>query len=43
MLKDFEEQAVALRPILEKDPVVYTHEFRVKIEKLLADFRAGKK
>ena len=34
---------LALRPVLEKDPVVYTHEFRAKIEKLLADFRAGKK
>lgn len=43
MQKEFEEQALALRPILEKDPVVYTHEFRTKVEKLLADFRAGKK
>ncbi len=43
MQKEFEAQAVALRPILEKDPVVYTHEFRVKVEQLLADFRAGKK
>ncbi len=43
MQKEFEEQALALRPILEKEPVVYTHEFRAKVEKLLADFRAGKK
>jgi len=43
MIKEFEEQALALRPMLEKDPVVYTHEFRQKVEKLLADFRAGKK
>jgi TRAP-type C4-dicarboxylate transport system substrate-binding protein len=43
MVKEFEEQALALRPLLEKDPVVYTHEFRTKVEKLLADFRAGKK
>ena len=43
MQQEFEAQAVALRPILEKDPVVYTHEFRAKVEKLLADFRAGKK
>ncbi len=43
MLKEFEEQALALRPMLEKDPVVYTHEFRTKVEKLLSDFRAGKK
>jgi TRAP-type C4-dicarboxylate transport system substrate-binding protein len=43
MQKEFEAQALALRPILEKDPVVYTHDFRAKVEKLLADFRAGKK
>jgi TRAP-type C4-dicarboxylate transport system substrate-binding protein len=43
MYKEFEEQALALRPLLEKDPVVYTHEFRSKVEKLLADYRAGKK
>jgi TRAP-type C4-dicarboxylate transport system substrate-binding protein len=43
MMKEFEEQALALRPMLEKDPVVYSHEFRMKVEKLLADFRAGKK
>jgi TRAP-type C4-dicarboxylate transport system substrate-binding protein len=43
MQKEFEAQALALRPLLEKDPVVYTHEFRAKVEKLLADFRAGKK
>ena len=43
MEKEFSDQALALRPILEKDPVVYTHEFRTKVEKLLADYRAGKK
>ena len=43
MAKEFEAEALALRPLLEKDPVVYTHEFRAKVEKLLADFRAGKK
>jgi TRAP-type C4-dicarboxylate transport system substrate-binding protein len=41
MRKDFEAQAVALRPKLE--PSVYTHDFRLKVEKLLADYRAGKK
>ena len=25
------------------EPTVYTHEFRMKVEKLLADYRAGKK
>jgi len=43
MVKEFEEQAILLRPILEKDPVVYSHDFRAKVEKLLAEFRAGKK
>jgi len=41
MRKDFEAQAVALRPKLE--PSVYSHEFRMKVEKLLGDYRAGKK
>ncbi len=41
MVKDFTDQAIALRPKLE--PSVYSHEFRMKVEKLLADFRAGKK
>jgi TRAP-type C4-dicarboxylate transport system substrate-binding protein len=41
MVKDFTTEAMAIRPKLE--PSVYTHEFRMKVEKLLADFRAGKK
>jgi TRAP-type transport system periplasmic protein len=41
MRKQFEEQAVLLRPKLE--PSVYSHEFRMKVEKLLAEYRAGKK
>jgi TRAP-type C4-dicarboxylate transport system substrate-binding protein len=41
MVDDFMAQAVALRSKLE--PSVYTHEFRMKVEKLLADYRAGKK
>ena len=41
MIKDFTTEAVAIRPKLE--PSVYSHEFRMKVEKLLADFRAGKK
>jgi TRAP-type C4-dicarboxylate transport system substrate-binding protein len=41
MVDEFMAQAVALRPKLE--PSVYTHEFRMKVEKLLADYRAGKK
>jgi TRAP-type C4-dicarboxylate transport system substrate-binding protein len=41
MVKDFEKEAIALRPKLE--PSVYTHEFRVKLEKLISDYRAGKK
>lgn len=41
MVASFEEQAKAVRPKLE--PSVYTHEFRDKVEKLLADYRAGKK
>jgi TRAP-type C4-dicarboxylate transport system substrate-binding protein len=41
MIKQFTEQAVAVRAKLE--PSVYSHEWRVKIEKMVADFRAGKK
>jgi TRAP-type C4-dicarboxylate transport system substrate-binding protein len=41
MVAQFEEQAKAIRPKLE--PSVYSHEFREKVEKLLADYRAGKK
>jgi TRAP-type transport system periplasmic protein len=41
MVQEFMAQAVALRPKLE--PSVYSHDFRMKVEKLLADFRAGKK
>jgi len=41
MVEEFRQQAVALRPKLE--PSVYTHDFRLKVEKLLADYRAGKK
>jgi len=41
MVKQFTEQAVAVRVKLE--PSVYSHDWRVKIEKLVADFRAGKK
>jgi hypothetical protein len=41
MVAQFEEQARAIRPKLE--PAVYSHEFREKVEKLLADYRAGKK
>jgi TRAP-type transport system periplasmic protein len=41
MIKDFTTEAMAIRPKLE--PSVYTHEFRMKVEKLVADFRAGKK
>ncbi|HEY1584171.1 MAG TPA: hypothetical protein VGH63_00715, partial [Polyangia bacterium] len=41
MVKDFTTEAMAIRPKLE--PSVYTHEFRMKVEKLVADFRAGKK
>ena len=43
MVKEFEDQAMTLRPLLEKDPVVYTHDFRTRVEKLLADYRAKKK
>jgi TRAP-type C4-dicarboxylate transport system substrate-binding protein len=41
MVNEFTEQALALRPKLE--PSVYTHDFRLKVEKVLADYRAGKK
>ena len=41
MVNEFEQQAIALRAKLE--PSVYTHDFRMKVEKLLADYRAGKK
>jgi hypothetical protein len=41
MVKQFTTEAMAIRPKLE--PTVYTHEFRTKVEKLLADYRAGKK
>jgi hypothetical protein len=41
MIGQFEEQAKSIRPKLE--PSVYSHEFREKVEKLLAEFRAGKK
>jgi TRAP-type C4-dicarboxylate transport system substrate-binding protein len=41
MVKQFTEQAVAVRAKLE--PSVYSHDWRVKIEKMVADFRAGKK
>jgi TRAP-type C4-dicarboxylate transport system substrate-binding protein len=41
MVADFEAQSKAVRDKLE--PSVYSHEWRMKVEKLLADFRAGKK
>jgi len=41
MVKEFETQAIALRPKLE--PSVYSHDWRVKVEQLLADYRAGKR
>jgi TRAP-type C4-dicarboxylate transport system substrate-binding protein len=41
MIKQFTEQAIAIRPKLE--PSVYSHDWRMKVEKLIADFRAGKK
>jgi TRAP-type C4-dicarboxylate transport system substrate-binding protein len=41
MVKEFEAQSTGLRSKLE--PSVYSHEFRMKVEKLLADYRAGKK
>jgi TRAP-type C4-dicarboxylate transport system substrate-binding protein len=41
MVKQFTEEAIAIRPKLE--PSVYSHDWRMKIEKLVADYRAGKK
>jgi len=41
MIKQFTTEAMAIRPKLE--PSVYSHEFRMKVEKLVADYRAGKK
>jgi TRAP-type C4-dicarboxylate transport system substrate-binding protein len=41
MVAQFDEQAKAIRTKLE--PAVYTHEFREKVEKLLSDYRAGKR
>ena len=41
MIKQFTQEAMAIRPKLE--PQVYSHEFRMKVEKLVADYRAGKK
>jgi len=41
MVKDFSEQAMAIRAKLE--PSVYSHEWREKVEKALADYRAGHK
>jgi TRAP-type C4-dicarboxylate transport system substrate-binding protein len=41
LVADFEKEAVAIRPKLE--PSVYTHEFRMKVEKLLAEYRAAHK
>jgi len=40
MIAAFEEQAKAIRPKLE--PSVYSHDFREKVEKLVAEFRAKK-
>jgi TRAP-type C4-dicarboxylate transport system substrate-binding protein len=41
MVKQFTQEAIAVRTKLE--PSVYSHEWRMRIEKLIADFRAGKK
>ncbi|HEX9105145.1 MAG TPA: TRAP transporter substrate-binding protein DctP [Polyangia bacterium] len=41
MIKQFTAEAMVVRTKLE--PSVYSHEFRTKVEKLLADYRAGKK
>jgi TRAP-type C4-dicarboxylate transport system substrate-binding protein len=41
MMAQFDDVAKAIRPKLE--PSVYTHEFREKVEKLVAEYRAGKK
>jgi len=41
MIKQFSTEAMAIRTKLE--PTVYSHDFRMKVEKLVADYRAGKK
>ena len=41
MVKQFTDEAIAIRPKLE--PSVYSHDWRMKVEKLVADYRAGKK
>src|SRR5262249_37876524 len=41
MVKQFTTEAIAIRPKLE--PSVYSHDFRMKVEKLVAEYRAGKK
>ena len=41
MVKQFTQEAIAIRPKLE--PSVYSHEWRMRVEKLIADYRAGKK
>jgi TRAP-type transport system periplasmic protein len=41
MIKQFTDEAIAIRPKLE--PSVYSHDWRMKVEKLVADYRAGKK
>jgi len=41
MISQFDEIAKSIRPKLE--PSVYSHDFRNKVEKLVAEFRAGKK
>ena len=41
MVKQFTTEAVAVRTKLE--PSVYSHDWRMKVEKLIADYRAGKK
>jgi TRAP-type C4-dicarboxylate transport system substrate-binding protein len=43
MVKEFEAQAVAIRSNPTLEPGLYSHDFRMKVEKLLADFRSGKK
>src|SRR5262249_52736963 len=40
LVQEFEQKALAIRPELE--PSVYKHDLRLKVEKLLADYRAGK-
>jgi TRAP-type C4-dicarboxylate transport system substrate-binding protein len=41
MVTQFDEVAKAIRPKLE--PSVYSHEFRERVEKLVAEYRAGNK